>query len=414
MKRLLGGRTALALGAWVVYVVAFVPLYRQVGPTVTALAALPVIVIGWLFGMRGGLLAGLLAFLLDVLLTDLVGEAGWDVMLRRGLPGTALLFLVGAVVGRLRDLGEQVKRELAERKRAERELEERRLYLEGVLGAAPDAIVTLDAHHRIVEWNLGAERLFGYSREEVIGQNIDDLITRPDVVGEAVGFTQTVMGGGEIRATETVRYRKDGSVADVIVAGSPILVGDELIGVVAVYTDISERKWIEEQLAHIATHDALTDLPNRLLLNDRLNQALAHARRHQQKMALMMLDLDYFKQVNDTLGHSVGDQLLQVVGERLTSLVRESDTVARMGGDEFTLILPEVAEAEDAARVAEKILNGFRKPFVLDGHELHVTTSVGLAIYPDDGEDGGTLMKNADIAMYRAKQEGRNNYQRYG
>ena len=138
-----------------------------------------------------------------------------------------------------------------ERKRAEREVEERRLYLEGVLASAPDAIVTLDAHHRIVEWNLGAERLFGYSWEEVIGQDIDDLITSPNTFGEAVGFTRIVMGKRELPPVETVRYRKDGSPVDVIVAGSPILVGDEFIGAVAVYTDIAERKRAEKELREL-------------------------------------------------------------------------------------------------------------------------------------------------------------------
>jgi len=127
----------------------------------------------------------------------------------------------------------------------------------------------------------------------------------------------------------------------------------------------------------------------------------------------MLLDLDHFKDVNDTLGHRVGDQLLQAVGERLTSLLRQSDTVARMGGDEFMVILPEIGRGEDATRIAQKILEAFRRPFVFDGHELHITTSIGIALYPDDGEDVDTLMKNADIAMYRAKEQGRDNYQRY-
>jgi diguanylate cyclase (GGDEF)-like protein len=182
---------------------------------------------------------------------------------------------------------------------------------------------------------------------------------------------------------------------------------------VATTRDITKRKRAEEKLAYMATHDALTDLPNRMLFNDRLVLALAHAHRNRQKLAVMLLDLDHFKDVNDTLGHSVGDRLLQAVGERLTSLLRRSDTIARMGGDEFMLILPEVSRVEGTAKVAEKILEAFRKPFVFDGHALQITTSIGIAIYPNDGEDADTLVKNADIAMYRVKARGRDNYQRY-
>jgi diguanylate cyclase (GGDEF)-like protein/PAS domain S-box-containing protein len=177
--------------------------------------------------------------------------------------------------------------------------------------------------------------------------------------------------------------------------------------------DITERVQAEEQLVYMATHDVLTGLPNRMLLNDRLTLELAHAHRNQQKVALMSLDLDHFKDVNDTLGHSMGDQLLQVVGDRLISLLRKSDTVARMGGDEFMLILPETAQGEDAVKIAAKILEAFRKPFGFDGHKINITTSIGIALYPDDGEDADTLMKNADIAMYRAKERGRDNYQCY-
>jgi diguanylate cyclase (GGDEF)-like protein/PAS domain S-box-containing protein len=314
----------------------------------------------------------------------------------------------GKVVGVL-----GIARDVTERKRAEREIEERRLYLEGVLGAAPDAIVTLDARHRIVEWNPGAEKLFGYSQEETIGQNLDHLITNPDVYEEAVGFTQRITSGREVPPTETVRYRKDGTPVDVIVAGSPIVIGDELIGVVAVYTDITARVRAEETIRQLAHHDALTGLPNRRLFNDRLNIAMAHAHRDQQELAVMLLDLDHFKDVNDTLGHKTGDKLLQAVGDRLTNLLRASDTVARMGGDEFMLICPEIVQGEDAAQVAQKTLDAFRKPFVFDDHELHITTSIGIAMYPDDGEDVETLMRNADIAMYRAKDLGRDNVQCY-
>ncbi len=177
--------------------------------------------------------------------------------------------------------------------------------------------------------------------------------------------------------------------------------------------EIAERKRVEETIKRIAHHDELTGLPNRRLFNDRLHLSLAHAHRKRQKLAVMLLDLDHFKDVNDTLGHNVGDQLLQVVGERLTSLLREGDTIARMGGDEFMLLLPELVGSEDAAAIAQKILGAFRRPFVFDGHELRTTTSIGIAIYPEDGEDGDTLMKNADIAMYRAKDRGRDDYQSY-
>lgn len=303
--------------------------------------------------------------------------------------------------------------DITDRRRAEIETEKRKHYVEGVLSAAPDAIVTLDAQDRIVEWNRGAEKLFGYSQEEALGLKIDSLITTPEVAQEAVGFTQIVLNGQEIPPTETVRYRKDGSGVDVRVAGSPILLDGEFVGAVAVYTDISERKQLEKQLAHLATHDGLTSLPNRLLFDDRLQLALAHANRNAQSVALMMLDLDNFKEINDSFGHSLGDKLLQAVSMRLTSLVRTSDTVARIGGDEFTLIFPGLARSADATKIGEKILTGFLKPFDLDGLELPMTSCMGIAIYPDDGEDRDLLMKKADAAMYRAKRGGRNKCELY-
>jgi diguanylate cyclase (GGDEF)-like protein len=174
-----------------------------------------------------------------------------------------------------------------------------------------------------------------------------------------------------------------------------------------------ERKRAEAELAYMTTHDALTGLPNRALFHDRLKLELAHAYRNHQKLAVMLLDLDDFKDVNDTLGHEVGDRLLRAVGERLRNLLREGDTVARMGGDEFMLILPEFAWGEEVAKVAQRILETVQEPFVCDGHEIHVTTSIGIAIYPYDGEEADTLMRHAEIAMHRAKDKGRNNYQRY-
>lgn len=177
--------------------------------------------------------------------------------------------------------------------------------------------------------------------------------------------------------------------------------------------DITERINAEQEIRKLAYHDALTGLPNRALFNERSILAEAHARRNKKKMGVLSLDLDHFKEVNDTLGHDIGDQLLQVVGQRLINLVREEDIVARMGGDEFIILLQEIEHAKDVVATSRKILEALRYPFVFGGHNLHVTTSVGVAIYPEDGQDMHTLLKNADIALYKAKEAGRDNCQMY-
>jgi len=177
--------------------------------------------------------------------------------------------------------------------------------------------------------------------------------------------------------------------------------------------DITERKQSEEKIRQMAYHDSLTGLPNRKLFSDRLGIVLAQAQRNQKTVGIAMIDLDNFKKVNDTLGHDVGDLLLLATTKRLIAALRKSDTVARFGGDEFLLILPDMNEIEDTIQVARKIVDSFSKPFLIDTHQLLVTTSIGIAFYPQDGIDEGTLLKNADIAMYQAKQAGRGRYQIY-
>lgn len=174
-----------------------------------------------------------------------------------------------------------------------------------------------------------------------------------------------------------------------------------------------ERKQAAETIRHLAYHDSLTSLPNRMLFRDRFLHALALAHRKKEMLAMLFLDLDRFKKINDTLGHAAGDRLLQAVAERLKKTLREGDTIARLGGDEFMILLSGVKAVEDAAKVAEKILYAIRPSFMIDGHELHITTSIGISLYPYDGQDTDTLVKNADIALYRAKEYGRNNYQLY-
>jgi diguanylate cyclase (GGDEF)-like protein len=177
--------------------------------------------------------------------------------------------------------------------------------------------------------------------------------------------------------------------------------------------DITERKHAEEMIRHQAYHDMLTDLPNRMLFQDRLTHALVRARRHGSKLAVMFLDLDRFKTVNDTFGHAVGDQLLKGIAERLKTRLRGEDTISRLGGDEFTILLPEVKLVEDITAVARKIIQAFDMPFMLDGQEIHSSTSLGIALFPEDGDDAQTLLHHADTALYHAKEQGRNTFQFY-
>jgi diguanylate cyclase (GGDEF)-like protein len=205
---------------------------------------------------------------------------------------------------------------------------------------------------------------------------------------------------------------KDGSIICFESTSRAILDENGAISeVVSVSRDVSERRRAEEQIEYQAYHDALTGLPNRLLFRDRLTIALAHAKRQHTPLVVMFLDLDRFKNVNDTLGHSLGDELLRVVAERLRSVLREGDTIARMGGDEFTVLLSDLKHAGDAAKIAQKLLDTVAEPVRAEGHELYLTTSIGIALFPSDGDTAEVLLKNADTAMYRAKDVGRNSYQ---
>ncbi len=219
----------------------------------------------------------------------------------------------------------------------------------------------------------------------------------------------------EIQKGETVKwehfYSRWGITFEVI--ETPFKNKDGTVSKLAIARDISEHKQTEEKLTYMATHDILTGFPNRTLFNDRLTLAIAQAKRNKKKLAVMLFDLDRFKEVNDVMGHRVGDQLLKVVSKRIEELLRKSDTIARMGGDEFLLLLPEISQIEDATKIARKIIDSFKNPFKIDHQKIHITTSIGIVIYPEDGENSDTLIKNADIAMYQVKEKGRNNYQFY-
>jgi diguanylate cyclase (GGDEF)-like protein/PAS domain S-box-containing protein len=332
------------------------------------------------------------------------GVRGAEVRLRRK-DGTPVWVLESAHL--LGDVIEGTVVDITDRKSAEtalRDSEERyRLMAEN----STDLIARTTPDGIFVYASDALRNLLGYEPAEVIGTPIRDLIHPDDrpalraIVPDAVGRTFSYRA-----------RRKDGSFVW-FESTSRAIVGEngEMSEIVSVSRDISERRRAEEQIEYQAYHDALTGLPNRLLFRDRLTIALAHAKRQHTPLVVMFLDLDRFKIVNDTLGHSLGDELLRVIAERLHSVLREGDTIARMGGDEFTVLLSDLKDAGDAAKIARKLLETVAQPVRVEGHELYATTSIGIALFPNDGDTAEVLLKNADSAMYRAKELGRNSYQ---
>ncbi len=311
--------------------------------------------------------------------------------------------------GAIGSVGAQLAR-LIERSRAEAAYAR----LAAIVEYSDDAIVSRDLDRRYVTWNAAAERLFGYSAAEAIGQNVS-LIIPPDQEARAAHSRELLASGVPVPATDTVRLTKDGQRIDVSITQSPIKDADgRVTGVSLIFRDITERKQAEEKIRQLAHYDSLTELPNRALFYDRLGQAIGLARRERYEVALMYVDLDRFKAVNDTLGHGAGDELLRAVADRIRTRLRESDTIARIGGDEFVAILPKIANREDVAMVARKLLDALSTPFPLvgAGREAEIGASIGIAIFPGDAEDMEALVKAADAAMYEAKQA-RNDFRFY-
>ena len=288
-----------------------------------------------------------------------------------------------------------------------------------IVETALDAVIGMDAAGTITGWNAQAESIFGWSRDEAIGRSLAQTIIPPGYQEAHQRSLTHFLAAGEARILgqriEVEALHRDGHTFPAELSVSPIgLSGDGEMSFSGFVRDITHRKKAEETIRHQAHHDALTGLPNRALFTDRLDQALAHARRAEQNVAVLFLDLDRFKIVNDTLGHASGDRLLIQVACRLRDCLRAEDTLARMGGDEFTVILPGVPAStggEAAVQVAENLLAALAAPILLDGHELRVTVSIGISLFPHDGENAETLLKHADVAMYRAKEKGRSGYQ---
>ena len=295
-----------------------------------------------------------------------------------------------------------------------------------IVNSSPDLVYMLDCNGCFTFVNDRLESMLGFSREALVGKHFSELIDADYVEKAQNLFNERRIGdravkNEEIRLRSNIQETREGLsraktvwtelTAMGVYVNSLDRTQENFIGTYGTARDISERKEAEELINFQAYHDLLTHLPNRALLKDRLGIAIAHAKRSKRKLATMFLDLDRFKLVNDTLGHNMGDRLLKAVANRLQSCLRSGDTLSRFGGDEFTLLLPEVRTRSDVVIIAEKILDRLGEAFVIDGHELFVGASIGIAMYPEGGDTGDSLVQNADIAMYHVKSRGKNGYQ---
>jgi diguanylate cyclase (GGDEF)-like protein/PAS domain S-box-containing protein len=304
---------------------------------------------------------------------------------------------------------------------AERDVAEEALFTEKerarvTLNSIGDAVVNADVLGNITSLNAVAEKMTGWTCDDASGKQLDEVFR---IIDDSNRTALPNPLESEVRGNNTdgltsncILIRRDGKESDIEKRAAPIYDRLGLIaGTVIAFHDVSASKTMSLEMSHLTHHDPLTDLPNRLLLKDRLSQAIEAARRNDTKVAVLFLDLDGFKHINDSLGHAIGDKLLRSVALRLVGGVRSSDTVGRQGGDEFVVVLADIKHAADAGSAARGVLTALAASFPFDPHDLRITASIGLSMYPEDGDDAETMMKNADTAMYQAKVNGPNNYQ---
>lgn len=294
----------------------------------------------------------------------------------------------------------------------ERHLADEKLRIDALVFEESDqAILICDAANRIVSVNRAFSAITGYSLEEVQGRN-PNLLSSGEHEREFYRELWAILNESGYWSGEIWNRCKNGKIYPEWLSINAVWDKDAAIThYVGVFSDTTELKAAADRMRHLAHHDSLTGLPNRIMLTEWLKHALARASLAGSELAVLFLDLDQFKLVNDTLGHTVGDELLKATAGRLAGCVRPADMVARLGGDEFVIVLDDVTGSRGAATVAQKIINALAQPLILEQHELVVTPSIGIGLYPDDGGDAETLIKHADVAMYRAKERGRNNYQ---
>jgi diguanylate cyclase (GGDEF)-like protein/PAS domain S-box-containing protein len=305
----------------------------------------------------------------------------------------------------------------------ERKVVEDTLYLEReralvTLNSIGDAVLSTDISGNITYLNSVAEAMTGWRHEEALGRPLAEVFKILDGTTRAAARDPMEMAVEQNRTVgltvNCILVRRDGFEAAIEDSAAPIHDRKgHVVGAVIVFHDVSAARARSLQMMHLAQHDVLTDLPNRVMLDEHITHSIALARRHHSHIAVLFLDLDRFKNINDSQGHVTGDELLQSVSKRLLGSVRASDTVSRRGGDEFVVLLSEIAHPNDAGTSAQKILRSLGLPHSIGGNDLHIEGSIGISIYPEDGEDAETLIKNADAAMYCAKEKGLNTFQFY-
>jgi diguanylate cyclase (GGDEF)-like protein/PAS domain S-box-containing protein len=287
------------------------------------------------------------------------------------------------------------------------------------LNSIGDAVISTDITGNINYLNAVAESMTGWSRKEAFGRPLQEVLRIIDGDTRQPALNPLAMAMLHNKSVglsaNCVLIRRDGYESAIEDTAAPIHdPRGQLTGAVIVFHDVGVARAMSLRMSYLAQHDFLTELPNRMLLNDRLTQAIASAHRHGKSLALLFLDVDHFKYVNDSLGHAIGDQLLRSIARCLLACVRSSDTVSRQGGDEFVVLLSEVTHAHDVASTADKILAAVSRPHRIGDQDLHITVSVGIGVYPTDGADAETLLKNADLALFHAKANGRSNRQFFG